>query len=69
MEIELTTVNLFEWHFDILTPYVYISLTSKNVMVIYIGELSRNEKNFRRYLKQYHPDKYYELIRKENFID
>lgn len=25
-------------------------------------ELSRNERNFRRYLKKYHPDKYDELV-------
>ena len=29
-------------------------------------ELSRNEISFRRYLKRYHPDKYEELIWREN---
>ena len=28
-------------------------------------QLSRNEINFRKYLKQYHPDKYRELLSKE----
>ena len=35
---------------------------SKIQNILFMKELTRNEKNFRRYLKKYHPDKYEELI-------